>query len=613
MIGPVFTLEWMRTGRRLRTHLLRWVVGSWLVFWLLYHYSVYLDAGPTNGGVLAAFATGFLESTPGWVPGVLLQQFIIVVVLAPALVAGAITEEKTRHTLEHVLTTQINPLALVVGKLLARMVDVLVLTLVVLPMAAFVGPYAGAGIPFLLGQAAVTILTAFGLSCLSLLASVWARSTRTAIVVVYLVVLAAGLIYWSGWIALPAWTRALDPIAVLTPARDGSSTIEFLRRLGQSALVWLALGSVSIAIAAWRLRPAYIRQLAAKRTRLSALRRWVRPAPSWNPLVWKERYLGRRLPRWLMLIIVAAVTVWTGVHSLSGPVLVTGVKVPTIEVIVEHGWYAIGLLTLMVGAQASSAISGEREQVTWDGLMASPMTFREILHGKLRGIMGAAWPYLITYLLASAAVAAWAEHESPAFLISFGTVTVALAVMAGWIAPKLARWEQVTLVLAWGLMADVVVAIALAITLVIAWLAMEFFASVGLWCSVRTSSSWRSLLMTAALGYVGGTVLLCVSTPVGLAAWIVLFLATGAIEAVGGLFGEWSMKSISQIDIDHALSMLYFGVGVALMFWMAARSLIFAAENYLALIERVPIGRARMFDVEQHHRRRVAEIAALDA
>src|SRR6478609_6986536 len=163
MIGAVFLLEWMRAGRRLRTHLLRWTVGLWLVLWLLYSYSIYRDNGPEKGGVLAAFAISFLD----WI---LVQQFIVVALLAPALVAGAITEEKTRHTLEHVLTTQINPLALIVGKLLARMGDVVVLTLVVLPMAAFVGPYAGATVPFLLGQMAVTILTAFGLSCLSVLA-----------------------------------------------------------------------------------------------------------------------------------------------------------------------------------------------------------------------------------------------------------------------------------------------------------------------------------------------------------------------------------------------------------------------------------------------------------
>jgi ABC-type transport system involved in multi-copper enzyme maturation permease subunit len=606
MIGAVFLLEWMRAGRRLRTHLLRWTVGLWLVLWLLYSYSIYRDNGPEKGGVLAAFAISFLD----WI---LVQQFIVVALLAPALVAGAITEEKTRHTLEHVLTTQINPLALIVGKLLARMGDVVVLTLVVLPMAAFVGPYAGATVPFLLGQMAVTILTAFGLSCLSVLASVWARSTRTAMVVVYLIVLTAGLMYWSKWVALPTWTQAFDPIAVLTPARDGSSALEFLRRLGQSAFVWLIFGTICVTVAAWRLRPAYIRQLAAKRTRYGTLRRWTRPAPSWNPLVWKERYLGRRLPRWLMLAIVGGITIWTGVHYLKAPIPVTGVKVTPLEMIIEHGWFAIGLLTLMVGVQASGAISGEREQVTWDGLLASPMTFREILNGKLRGIMGAAWPYLITYLLASAAVAAWAEHESTPFLISFGAVTIALALLAGWLAPKFGRWIQIALVLAWGLMGNLPVMLALAVTTVIAWLAMEFFASIGIWCSVRCTSSWRSLLLTIVLGYVGGTVLSCVSTPVALATALILYLATGLVEHLFSFMGDTVIQFGGPGEIPYELTALFFAIGVVLMYWWAARALIFAAENYLALTERVPIGRARLFDVEQRHRERAASLAALEA
>ena len=311
MIGAVFLLEWMRTGRRLRTHLLRWTVGIWLVLWLLYSYSIYRDNGPEKGGVLAAFAISFLD----WI---LVQQFIVVALLAPALVAGAITEEKTRHTLEHLLTTQINPLALIVGKLLARMGDVVVLTLVVLPMAAFVGPVCRRDRAVSARADGGHDLDCVRLELLERAGVGVGASTRTAMVVVYLIVLTAGLMYWSGWIALPTWTQAFDPIAVLTPARDGSSTLEFLRRLLQSAFVWLIFGAICVAIAAWRLRPAYIRQLAAKRTRYGTLRRWARPAPSWNPLVWKERYLGRRLPRWLMLAIVG------GNHDMDGRTLSHG-------------------------------------------------------------------------------------------------------------------------------------------------------------------------------------------------------------------------------------------------------------------------------------------------
>lgn len=609
MVGSVFVLESMRAGRRTRTHVLRWICGGWLLLQFFVYYSDYLDRdnGTGSPGVLASFTVAHLDR-------ILIQQFLVVAVLTPPLVAGTITEEKTRGTLESLLTTEITPLAIVVGKLLARMADVFILTLVVLPMAAFLGPYAGASVSFLLGQAAVTILTAFGLSCLSLLASVWTRQTRAAIVCVYVAVLVAVGLYWSGWITLPNWARWFDPIWVLTPARDGTPPREFVRRLVQSIIAWLAMGSACIAIAAGRLRPAYIRQLGAKQSWIYRLRTLVRPEPSWNPVAWKERYVGARLPRWLPHALIALVTIWTVVKQLSSPAaVVAGVTVSPVEVLTNNGWYAIGLLTLYVAVQSSGAISGERERQTWNELLMTPMSFRELLQGKLHGILAGAWPFLITYLLASAAAtAAWSQNSID-YMVIFGTITATLAVAARFASPRLARPAFAGLALAWGLLADVSVALTLAVTLVTAWLAMEFFAAVGLWCSVRCSSSWRSLMMTAGLGYVGGLVLTCVSTPLALSTAIVLYLLTRLLE-LGIESAAVVLPSLAvQSDIGDALLPLYFAVGVALMYWWAARSLVFAAENYLAATERIPTGRARMFDVERSRRDKVDANSALDS
>jgi ABC-type transport system involved in multi-copper enzyme maturation permease subunit len=606
MIGPVFALEWMRTGRRKRAHVLRWVCGAWLVLWFIYSYSHYLDAGVGKPGVLADFAVTFLE----WI---LLQQFVAVVVLTPILVAGTITEEKTRGTLEQLFTTQINPLAIVVGKLLARMTDVVVLTLVVLPMAAFVGPYAGAGPTFLLGQAMLTILTAFGLSCLSMLASVWTRQTRAAVLAVYGVVLLVAGLYLSGWLPLPSWVQWFDPIWVLSPARDGSDVIEFLRRLGRCGFAWLTLGAGCISLAAWRLRPAYIRQLSARKTWLGALRRLARPSPAWNPLVWKEKFVGWRVPRWPLLLIVASVTIWTALRELTAPAPVaTGMKITPMEVIMAHGWYAIGLLTLLVAVHASGAVSGERERNTWESLLTTPMSFRELLRGKLRGILACAWPFLITYLLASAAAAAVVSHDSLMFPLSFGAATAGLALLATVLTPRISKLAFILLALAWGLLADLPVFLALVLTLGIAWLAMEYFASVGLWCSARCPSSWRSLLLTAGLGYVGGIVLWCVSAPVALSTTLILYLATTLLVQAFSFFSDAAIQFAGPDEVPYMLFPLFYAIGVTLLYWWVARSLIFAAENYLAAAERIPTGRAPLFDVERPPAERAPPPPALD-
>ena len=119
-----------------------------------------------------------------------------------------------------------------------------------------------------------------------------------------------------------------------------------------------------------------------------AIRRWARPCAEMESDGVERAVFGPPSAAIDLARHHRRITIWTGVHYIAAPVPVTGVKVTPLEVIIEHGWYAIGLLTLMVGVQASSAVSGEREQVTWDGLLASPMTFREILHGKLARHLG---------------------------------------------------------------------------------------------------------------------------------------------------------------------------------------------------------------------------------
>ena len=48
---------------------------------------------------------------------------------------------------------------------------------------------------------------------------------------------------------------------------------------------------------------------------------------------------------------------------------------------------------------------------------------------------------------------------------------------------------------------------AVLVVLLGCWTAMYFMVAAGIWCSVRSVSSWRSLLGTLAIGYGGGLAL----------------------------------------------------------------------------------------------------------
>src|SRR5438046_6993230 len=125
-------------------------------------------------------------------------------------------------------------------------------------------------------------------------------------------------------------------------------------------------------------------------------------------------------------------------------------------------------------------ISDEIERLTWKELIVTPLETRHLVRGKLRGIMGASYPYLRVYAV-------------PAVLLS----------------------------LLGGVRSFVWTIIALAVTL----LAMYFIGAVGIWCSVRSKSSWRSLLGTLGFGYLGAFLMFLVTSPIiGIVAFSVYML-----------------------------------------------------------------------------------------
>src|SRR5205085_8440984 len=194
MLGPIFNAEMLRAARRGRTHVLRWLYAGWLCLQLVYEYDQ-THAAVTYGIPPRAPVSRSQDDTAfgrQYRDLVLSQQFILIVLVTPAFVAGAITDEKTRGTLPGLLTAYVTPADIVLGKLAARCAQVAVLALTPLPLLALVGQYAGVTPEFLLGLVAVTALVLFGLGGVSLLASVWVRQTRTAVIATY-----GGLL--AGW------------------------------------------------------------------------------------------------------------------------------------------------------------------------------------------------------------------------------------------------------------------------------------------------------------------------------------------------------------------------------------------------------------------------------
>jgi ABC-type transport system involved in multi-copper enzyme maturation permease subunit len=566
MISPILDLELLQGSRRNGLLWLRRIYTGWLVLQFLFFYWLYLIqayaprafGAEVNINAAAQFVDSCLST-------LILQQFWVMALATPALTAGAITDEKTRGTLQYLLTADVGGWDIVLGKMLGRIWQVFLLILASLPLVTFLAVLQGLPLPLLAGPYLLILIPGFAIASFSLLASVWCRQTRDAVLIVYLsVLLVAGAIEWFGW------ADFLNPVDIMKAAWDDRvGRLELLERTGVCLAVWFTFGLCCAALAGWRLRASYLRQL--EREGIVKVKRWwsARRKPvSDDPLRWKESQVEgvapliflRRVPRWLGVVLVAFVTSFAALAILGTyakgyltppEVVSTLAKLPPAQWSEQFtpagdgfrnlGQIAMFVATLLMGLRCSGAVTGERERQTWEALLLTPLAVKQLLRSKLWGIIGASYPYLAAYAI-------------PALVIS---------VLGGYGA------------FLWSLF-----------LLGLTWLAMAYAGSAGLWCSARFSSSWRSLLATIGLGYAATIVVYLFSWILIPIVFLLILLVVFVVDLV--LFGGQG-NLVSTFTQSFVIFSTLSYLALALTFIGMTGFLLSGAQRYIADRERVRI------------------------
>src|SRR5262245_52388590 len=139
MVGPVVHQEMLLGSRRNRLHVLRWVYAGWLVLqvcFLFVRFEAQEGTRHLRAGAFPPFDD--VPRSPVSAPEVVghwftetfvTQQLVLLLLATPAFVAGAVTDEKRRGTLQYLLTTDLESRHLVLGKLLGRVAQVALLAL----------------------------------------------------------------------------------------------------------------------------------------------------------------------------------------------------------------------------------------------------------------------------------------------------------------------------------------------------------------------------------------------------------------------------------------------------------------------------------------------------
>jgi ABC-type transport system involved in multi-copper enzyme maturation permease subunit len=115
--------------------------------------------------------------------GLMMVVTLLVVLLAPAFTAGAISLEREKQTLDLLVTTPISSLSIVVGKLLSALTYVFILIAASVPLTAVVFVFGGVGPDDVIRGYVVLLATAFGLGAFGLFCSSLVKRTQAATVI----------------------------------------------------------------------------------------------------------------------------------------------------------------------------------------------------------------------------------------------------------------------------------------------------------------------------------------------------------------------------------------------------------------------------------------------
>jgi ABC-type transport system involved in multi-copper enzyme maturation permease subunit len=427
ILGPVFRSELMRTARRGRYYILRFVYGALLLalFWSAYE--------ETFGGARTAKIAAVAQFAEGTFLVFALVQVVTVMVLIPPLFGGAIADEKQKKTLHYLMASQLSSGEIVADKMLGRLPHLVVFTAMGLPVVSILGLVGGVPVEYLVVAFVGTASTATFAAALTVLVSTLARGVRQSVLTAYVLLLTwlfvptfidvtGSRLYPMAyhWIsAANEWLVASSPFGAFVLIMQGGGRGPFFRISPTLvAFQWmvgiqLAAAALFLVLAAWGLRPAFRRQeeTPARRTWFRGAggsgprRRWfARPECGADAVLWKERYFAPT-DIFTRLVLLPAIVIVTLPLALitevqvsfgqvanefwrNGPKAINWMSDNLVWALrLDIGWYTALWLLAVAGASASS-VTLEHEEDTWVSLTATPLTGWQILRAKA---IGAIW------------------------------------------------------------------------------------------------------------------------------------------------------------------------------------------------------------------------------
>jgi ABC-type transport system involved in multi-copper enzyme maturation permease subunit len=351
-------------------------------------------------------------------------QFMALVLVTPAYVAGAISEERQRKTLDLMFTTHLLDREIILDKFGSRVANLLLFAITGFPILSILQFLGGIDPDLVVASFVIAVVTILSHSCVSILCSVLFTKPRQSIAAAYLVIVSFYLVtylLWQAYVPNPLATRNANAVptlvtffnvgslfALVSQVQAATTTGSLAATLPSLLIAFSAFhGVISVAalatavlnlrraesarmartIRAYKSQPGWGPETSAidedSNDNLTDHRRAARPRIGSNPLLWKE--LHRKLGKWSVWwtrvilaagVIVAALTLRYSITSSR----TSDVRIP-IAIWVRNANLVVGMLTILaVGVRASSTIAAERENQSWDMLLTTTLGSKSIVN-----------------------------------------------------------------------------------------------------------------------------------------------------------------------------------------------------------------------------------------
>ena len=420
LLGPVLFYDMVRSARRTRYFFLR---GFYSLVLLLVLFFVWMNVSSHNSLApreqASRLAMDYFEIFT-------VVQLIAVILLTPAYVAGAISEEKDRKTLEFLLATDLRNREIVLSKLLSRFAHLVLFLLTGLPVLSLLQFLGGIDPNLVFAGFCFTALTMLGIGGISILNSTVYKRPRDSIAISYFYCVAYFVITTLLFMYQPPAVFGAGPRGAGPPTPPGEALFFEILYIGNPVVVlakvyrsgvagtlsadipWLIgeyaafFGTLALVCITWsiaRLRRIALRQTFAK-VKLSQQGK-DRPPVGELPMLWKEIHVEGSLKlHWVAWIIVILLVIgtfanpfvwlveWTviGQHGQNQARWQNPEMVSELNLWARIAASAVAVLTILgVAIRAANSIGNERDRQTMDGLLSTPLGSTAILAAKYVG------------------------------------------------------------------------------------------------------------------------------------------------------------------------------------------------------------------------------------